>query len=77
MPHWIVNNLAAVVVTLIALCMVLMIGLLKKWIWEINVAMWFMILASDTMIVEEGLDEALSAILSNFLIWFLLLEERG
>ena len=32
-------------------------------------------LASDTMIVEVGLDEALSAISSSFSIWFLAQEE--
>ena len=36
-----------------------------------------MILALDTMIVEEGLNEALSVILSNFLICFLVLKEQG
>jgi len=34
-----------------------------------------LILASDTMIVKEKLDDALSAISSNFLICFLALEE--
>ena len=38
MLYQIVNNLASVVVILIALCMVLMIDLLKEWIWKINVA---------------------------------------
>jgi len=71
MPHQIVNNSASVVVTLIALCMVLITGLLKEWMWEIDVAMWFLMLASDTMIVEVGLDDALSAISSSFLICFL------
>jgi len=71
MPHQIANNSASVVVTLIALCMVLMTGLLKEWMWEINVAMWFLMLASDTMIVEVGLDDALSTISSSFSICFL------
>ena len=75
MLYQIANNLASVVVTLIALCMVLTTGLLKEWIWEIDVAMWFLILVSDTMIVKVGLDKALSAILSNFLICFLALGE--
>ena len=71
MPHQIANNLASVVVTLIALCMVLTTGLLKEWMWEIDVAMWFLMLASDTMIVEIRLDDALSAISSSFSICFL------
>jgi len=75
--HWIVNNSALVVVTLITLCIVLTIGLLKGWMWEINVAIWFLILASDTTIVKEGLDDVLSTILSNFSIYFLTLEEQG
>ena len=75
--HWIVNNPASVVVMLIALCIVLTIGLLKGWMWEINVATWFLILASDTTIVKEGLDDVLSAMSSNFSIYFLTLEEQG
>ena len=71
MPHQIANNSASVVVTLIALCMVLITGLLKEWMWEIDVAMWFLMLASDTMIVEVGLDDALSAISSSLSICFL------
>ena len=37
--------------------------------------MSFLILVSDITIVEKGLDEALSAISSNFSICFLVLEE--
>ena len=77
MPHWIVNNSASVMITLIALCIVLMTDLLKKWIWETDVAMWFLILVLDTTIVEVGLDEALSIILSSSLICFLTLGEQG
>ena len=43
--------------------------------WEIDVATWFLILASDTMIVEEELDEAWSAISSSFSICFLISDE--
>ena len=74
-PHWIANNLASVVVTLTALWMVLMTGLLKEWIWEIKVVTWYLILASDTMIVEERLNDALNVISSKFSICFLILEE--
>ena len=70
------NNSASVVVTLIALCLVLMTGLLKKWICDIKVAIWFLILASDTMIVDKGLDDTLNTISSNFSIYFLVLEEQ-
>ena len=77
MPHWIANNLASVVVMLIVLYIVLTINLLKEWIWEIDVAMWFLILASNIIIVEEELDDILSAISFNFLIYFLVLKEWG
>jgi len=76
MLHWIANNSALVVVMLIALCIVLMTGLLKEWMWEIDVAMWFLILASDTTIVEIGLDKALSTISSSFLICFLIQDKQ-
>ena len=75
--YWIVNNSASVVITLITLCIVLTIGLLKGWMWEINVVTWFLILASDTTIVKEGLDDVLSTMSSNFSIYFLTLEEQG
>ena len=77
MPHRIANNLASVVVMLIVLYIVLTIDLLKEWIWEIDIAMWFLILASNTIIVEEELDDILSAISFNFLIYFLVLKEWG
>ena len=64
-------------ITLIALCIVLMTDLLKKWIWETDVAMWFLILVLNTTIVEVELDEALSIILSSSLICFLTLGEQG
>ena len=70
------NSSASVVVILIALCLVLMTGLLKEWICEIKVVTWFLILASDTMIVNKGLDDVLSTILSNFSTCFLMLEEQ-
>ena len=73
--HYMANSSALVVVILIALCSVLTTGLLKKWICEIKVVMWFLILVSDTMIVDKGLDDALSAISFNFSICFLILEE--
>ena len=57
--------------------MVLTTGLLKKWIWKINIVTWFLILALDTTIVKVGLDKVLSTILSSFLICFLTLGEWG
>ena len=75
MLHWIANNLTSVIVILTALWMVLMTGLLKEWIWEIDVATWFLILVSNTTVVEEGLDNALNTISSKFSICFITLEE--
>ena len=75
MPYQIANNLALVVVTLIVLYIVLITDLLKKWIWEINMVTYFLMLVSDTTIVEVGLNEALSIISSSFSICFLALEE--
>ena len=66
--HCIIKSLASVVVMLIALCNVLMIGLLYKWMCDIEVVIWFLILAFDTTIVEEGFNNALNVILSNFFI---------
>jgi len=56
--------------------MVLMTGLLKEWMWEIDVVTWFLMLVSDTTIVEVGLDEALSTISSSFSICFLTQDKR-
>jgi len=54
-----------------------MTGLLKEWMWEIDVVMWFLMLVSDTTIVEVGLDEALSTISSSFSICFLTQDKRN
>ena len=74
--HWIANNLASVIVTLTTLCIVLTTGLLKECIFEINMVTWFLILASETTITEEGLNDALNTLLSNFLICFLIFGEQ-
>jgi len=37
---------------------------------EMDVATWFLILVSNTMIVEKGLDDALNAISSKFFCAF-------
>ena len=74
-PHWTANNLASVIVTLTTLCIVLTTYLLKEYICEIDVVMWFLILALEMTIVEEGLDDALNALSSNFSICFLMFGE--
>ena len=53
---------------LTTLYIVLMTGLLKECICEINVVMWFLILASEVMIAKKGLDDALNTLSSNFSI---------
>ena len=63
------------VVMLIALCRVLMTDLSKEWMRKIDVATWFLILASDTTMVKKGSEDALSMISSNFLKWFLMSKE--
>ena len=76
-PHQIANNLALVVVILTALWIVLMTGLLCEWICNIEVATWFLMLASETTIEEEGFDDTLNVMLSRFFMWFLMFEEHG
>jgi len=44
---------------------------------EIDVAMWFLILASDTIMEEKEFDNALNAISSKFSMCFLIFEECG
>ena len=42
-----------------------------------DVATWFLILISNTIIVEKGSEDALSVISSNFLKCFLMSEKWG
>jgi len=70
------NSLASVVVTLTVLWIVLMTGLLCEWIYTIDMATWFLILASDTTIEDEGLEDTLNVMSSRFLMWFLIFEEH-
>jgi len=42
---------------------------------EIDVAMWFLILVSDTIMEEEEFDDVLNAISSKFSMCFLIFEE--
>ena len=75
--HWIVKSLASAVVMLIALYRVLITGLSKEWMCEMDVVTWFLILASDMTMVENGSEDALSMISSNFSKYFLTSKERG
>ena len=72
MLHQIVKSSALAMVILITLCKVLMTGLLKKWICEIEVVTWFLMLVSDTTIVEKGLEDTLNITSSKFFICFLI-----
>ena len=60
------NNSASVVVTLTTLWIVLMTGLLCKWMCNIDVATWFLMLVLDTTIKEEGFDDALNVMSLRF-----------
>ena len=71
MPHQIAKSLASAMVILIVLCKVLMTGLLKEWMCKMEVVTWFLMLASDTTIVKEGLENVLNVTLSKFFICFL------
>jgi len=44
---------------------------------KIDIATWFLILASDTTIEEEEFDNVLNVILSKFLMYFLIFKECG
>ena len=68
---------ALAVVILIALYRVLMIGLLKEWMCEMEVATWFIILASNMTMDEKVSKDALSMVSSKFSMCFLMFEERG
>ena len=58
--HYITNNSALVVMTLTAQWIVLMTDLLCKWIYNIEVVTWFLMLASEMTMEEERLDNALN-----------------
>ena len=77
MLHQIVKSSALAMVILITLCKVLMTGLLKKWICEIEVVTWFLMLVSDTTIVEKGLEDTLNITSSKFFICFLIFIRWG
>ena len=75
-PQQMAKSSALAVVILVALCKVLTIALLKEWICEMEVATWFLILASNTTMDEKGSEDALSMVSSKFSMCFLIFEER-
>ena len=77
MLHQIAKSSASAVVILIALCKVLTTGMLKEWICTMEVATWFLMLASDTTIVEKELEHILNVTSSKFFICFLMFIRQG
>ena len=75
-PYCIANNSASVVMTLTTQWIVLMTNLSCKWIYDIEVATWFLMLASEMTMEEKGLDNVLKVMLLRFLMWFLMFEKR-
>ena len=71
------NSSASVAVTLTALWIVLMTDLLCEWIYDIDMATWFLMLALDITMEDKGLDDALNMMSLRFLMWFLVFEEYG
>ena len=71
------NSSASVVNTLTILCIVLVTGLLCKWMCEMDVATWFLILVSEMTIAKDVLDNALSVMLSSSSMCFLIFEKHG
>ena len=64
------NSSTSVEMTFIAQWIVLMVGLLCMWIYEMDIATRFFMFVSN-ITIDEKLDEAVKVILSRFLIWFL------
>ena len=73
MLHLIANILASVLVTNAAWWIVLIRGWLEMCVWEINVAMLFLILVSDAIMAVDWEEEALIIIELSYWIWDLLL----
>ena len=71
MLYQIVKSLASAVVILIALYKVLTTGLSKEWMCEMEVVTWFLMLVSNTTIVEKGLEDTLNMTSSKFFMCFL------
>ena len=66
--YQIVNNLALVVVVILTtLWIILITGLSCEWIYNIEVATWFLMLVSEiTIEEEEEFDDALNVMSSRF-----------
>ena len=73
MPHLIAKSSASIDVTLTTWCIVFMTGLLWLWMWDIDVATWFLMLASDTTTTDWGSDDAWMVVLSRYRKWLLIL----
>ena len=77
MLHWIAKSMASAVVILITLYKVLTTGLLKEWMCKMEVATWFLMLVSDTTIVEKGLEYTLNMTSFKFFMCFLTFVRWG
>ena len=64
-PHLMEKSLASVVVILTIWWMVLMTCLFWMWMWAIDVAMWFLMLASVTTRAIKESSEEVRAMLSR------------
>lgn len=51
-------------------------GLSCKWICDIDMTTWFLMLVLDTTIEDEVFDDALNVMSLRFLMWFLTFEEH-
>ena len=76
-PYLIAKSSASAVVMLMALWRVLTMGLLKEWMCNMDIATWFFMLVSDTMMDEKGLEEALIVISSKFSMCFWMFKVWG
>ena len=66
MPYLIANNSTSVLVTLTAWWTIFVKGLSTIWMCAIEVAMLFLMLASDAIIATDGNDEDSKTMLSSF-----------
>ena len=72
MLHLIANSFTSMVGILTAWWSVLTTGQSNKWICNIEVATWFLMLISETTIHNKRFDEEAITILSSFWIWILM-----
>ena len=73
MSHLIANSSASVEVMPTAWCKVFSMRFKYEWIYTIDIAMLFLILTSETTIIELKLDEALRTMSSSLQKWAVLL----